>query len=252
MVAGREKNRVRQNRWAVGRALVVADADGQKEQVVAKREGALHIHWIRWSPDSLWLYFNHGPQNFNIEPTEVFRVAATGGAIERVVPTARRAAYPFPSPDGRGLIYAANPDSADLSLWWRDLTTGRSHRLTMGVGEYTHPVLSFDGRLLVGTVIESRQALERVPVTFDGPVVPEPLTDGYTGDFDPALSLTDGRLVFSTSRTGNRTLWSANTRMERPAPLTGGVAFDERPAYPRTAGRLRLCPTAKGAVASGS
>ena len=92
----------------------MADADGQKEQVVAKREGAQHSHWVRWSPDSRWLYFNHGPQNFNIEPTEIFRVAATGGAIEPVVSTARRAAYPFLSPDGRGLIYAANPDSADL------------------------------------------------------------------------------------------------------------------------------------------
>ena len=79
--------------------------------------------------------------------------------------------------------------------------------------------------------MDARQALERVAVTFDRPVVPEPLTDGYTGDFDPALSPDDDRLVFSTSRTGNRTLWSASTRLERPAPLTAGVAFDERPVY---------------------
>ena len=215
----------------LGDTLVVADADGQNEQVVAKREGAQHIHWPRWSADGRFIYFNHGPQNFNIEPTEIFRVAATGGPIERVVGTARRAAFPFLSADGRGLIYAANPDSVDLSLWWRDLKTGRDTRLTTGVGEYTHPSLSRDGRRLVGTVIDSRQSLERIPIAFDRPVAFEPLTDGYSGDIDPVWSPDGSRLVFSSSRTGNRTLWSAGSRMEQPTPLTTGVAIDERPAF---------------------
>ena len=126
----------------LGDALVVADADGQNEIVLAKREGARHIHWPRWSGDGNYIYFNHGPQNFNIEPTEVFRIAATGGAIEPVIATARRAAFPFSNRDGTALVYAANPDTVDLNLWWRDLVTGRGTRLTSGVGEYTHPVLS--------------------------------------------------------------------------------------------------------------
>ena len=93
----------------LGDMLIVADADGQNEQIVAKREGAQHLHWPRWSADGRFIYFNHGPQNFNIEPTEIFRVAATGGAIERVVGTARRAAFPFLSADGRGLILCSQP-----------------------------------------------------------------------------------------------------------------------------------------------
>jgi len=215
----------------LGDALLVADADGQNEQIVAKREGAQHIHWPRWSADGRFIYFNHGSQNFNIEPTEIFRVAATGGPIERVVGTARRAAYPFLSADGQRLIYAANPDSVDLSLWWRDLQTGQDTRLTTGVGEYTHPNLSMDGRQLVGTVIDSRQSLERIPLAFDRPVAFEPLTDGYSGDIDPAWSPDGSRLVFSSSRTGNRTLWSAGRQMEQPTPLTTGIAIDERPAF---------------------
>jgi serine/threonine protein kinase/Tol biopolymer transport system component len=215
----------------LGDALVVADADGQNEQVVAKREGAQHLHWPRWSADGRFIYFNHGPQNFNIEPTEIFRVAATGGPIERVVGTPRRAAFPFLSAEGLGLIYAANPDSVDLSLWWRDLKSGHDRRLTTGVGEYTHPTLSSDGRRLVGTVIDSHQSLERIPIAFDRPVAFERLTDGYSGDIDPVWSPDGTRLVFSTSRTGNRTLWSANGRMEELAPLTSGVAIDERPTF---------------------
>ena len=215
----------------MGDTLVVADADGQNEQVVAKREGAQHLHWPRWSADGRFIYFNHGPQNFNIEPTEIFRVAATGGPIERVVGTSRRAAFPFLSADGLGLIYAANPDSVDLSLWWRDLTSGRDTRLTTGLGEYTHPSLSSDGRRLIGTVIEARQSLARIPIAFDRPVAFEPLTNGYSGDIDPVWSPDGTRLLFSTARTGNRTLWSADGRMKQLVPLTSGVAIDERPTF---------------------
>jgi Tol biopolymer transport system component len=57
----------------------------------------------------------------------------------------------------------------DLNLWWRDLATGRDTRLTSGVGEYTHPVLSSDGRLLIGTSLDSQQSLQRVAVDLDKP-----------------------------------------------------------------------------------
>jgi len=154
-----------------------------------------------------------------------------GGPLEAVVSTPRRAAYAFPSADGRGVIYAANPDGVDLGLWWRDLATGRDVRLTSGIGEYTHPSLSSDGRRLVGTVINPRQALERLDVRFDRPAKFEPVTNGYSGDFDPVWSPDGSQLVFSTSRTGNRTLWSMNGRMEQPTPITAGTAFDERPAF---------------------
>ena len=214
----------------LGDALVVADPDGQNQGVLVNRSGAQHIHWPRWSGDGKYIYFNHGPQNFNIEPTGVFRIAAAGGTIEPVVPTARRAAYPFSNRDGSALVYAANPDTVDLNLWWRDLATGRDTRLTSGIGEYTHPVLSSDGRLLVGTVLDSQQSLQRVAVDVDRPAQLEPITDGHTGDFDPWLSPDGERLVFSSSRTGNRNLWTARGAAATPAPLTSGPAFDERPA----------------------
>ena len=213
----------------LGDALVVADAELQHETVVAKREGAQHIHWPRWSSDGKYIYFNHGPQNFNIEPTSVFRVAAIGGPLEPVIATARRAAYPFSNSDGTGLVYAANPDTVDLNLWWRDLATGRDTRLTSGVGEYTHPVLSSDGRILIGTVLDSQQSLQRIAVDLDTPTQLEPITDGHSGDFDPWLSPDGEQLIFSSSRTGSRNLWVARGAAA-PAPLTSGRVFDERPA----------------------
>jgi len=215
----------------LGDALVVADPDGQNERVVAKREGSQHLHWPRWSADGRYIYSNHGPQNFNIEPTQIVRVPAAGGRLETVVPTARRAAFPVLTPDGSGLIYAANPDGVELSLWWRELKTGRDVRLTSGIGEYTQPSLSADGRRLVGTIFDARQALERITIKNDGTSKIEPVTDGYSGDFDPVWSPDGSHLVFSTSRAGNRTLWSMRARMDQAAPLTSGTVFDERPAF---------------------
>jgi serine/threonine protein kinase/Tol biopolymer transport system component len=216
---------------SAGDGLVVADADGQNERQLIDPQGGRHVHWLRWSADSRYVYFNYGIQNFNTEPTQIGRVLAAGGSLEPVVQTTRRAVYPFPSRDGTGLFYAANRDSADLSLWWRDLRSGRDYRVTSGVGEYGEPYLSPDGQRLVGTVVNARQALERVAVAFDRQVALEPLTDGFTGDFDPSWSPDGRRLAFSSSRGGNRNLWSALANLSQPMPITAQENFDERPVF---------------------
>src|SRR4029078_10579792 len=58
----------------------------------------------------------------------------------------------------------------------------------------------------------------------------EPVTDGQSGDFDPVWSPDGTRLVFSSSRTGNRNLWVMAGNSSPPAPLTSGTSIDERPA----------------------
>jgi Tol biopolymer transport system component len=216
---------------SAGDAVMVADADGQNPRELVAPQFGRHTHWLRWSPDGRYVYFNYGFQNLNLEPTEIVRVSSSGGPIEPVVRTARRAVDPFPSADGHGLFYAANPDGVDLKLFWRDLGTGRDYRLTTGVGEYSEPCVSLDGRRLVATVTDVQQALDRVPVTFDHTTVLEPLTDGFSGDLDPSWSSDGTRLVFSSSRTGNRNIWTARADVSQPAPLTSGPAIDERPAY---------------------
>jgi eukaryotic-like serine/threonine-protein kinase len=215
----------------LGDALMVADADGQNEVERVKRQGGRHLHWVRWDPAGTFVYFNYGIQNQNSEPTEIFRAPAAGGPVERVVATPRRAVSPFPSPDGKGLFYAANPDGIDLSLWWKDLKSGREARITTGVGEYSSPSMSADSHRLVGTVTDMRQSLQRVAVAFDRPVALEPITDGFSGDVAPAWSPDGSRLVFASLRSGNRSLWTVDAKLTHPAPLTTGPALDDWPVY---------------------
>ena len=237
---------------SAGDGVMIADADGQNPRELVTPQGGRHTHWLRWSPDGRFVYFNYGFQNLNAEPTEIFRVPVGGGPIEPVVRTARRAEFPFPSADGRGLFYSANPDGVELNLFWRDLRTGRDVRLTTGVGEYCGPTVSRDGRRLVATVMGVQQALERVSVTFDGPATLEPLTDGFSGDLDPharptAPTWPSARLEPAIATSGRRGPTSHSPPLLPPGPqLTNGRRIR------RTASRWPSSRTAAEGEASGS
>src|SRR5262249_12342857 len=59
---------------------------------------------------------------------------------------------------------------------------------------------------------------------------PGTITQGFTGDLDPSISPSGERLVFSSSRSGNRHLWTSAMDGSGARPLTSGAALDERPA----------------------
>ncbi|MGH9400083.1 MAG: protein kinase domain-containing protein, partial [Thermoanaerobaculia bacterium] len=186
-----------------GDALMAADRDGGNPKEILKASGGLHTHWPVWSADGKFIYFIRSISNSNAQPSEIFKVPAAGGQAEPVVQTSRRAVYPVPMPDGRGLIYAADADAADLGLWWKPLGRGEPRRLTVGVGSYAEARLSADGRFLAATLMDVRQSLLSVPVRFEGEVHPRALTDGYSGDLDPAVSPQADQVVFTSSRSGS-------------------------------------------------
>ena len=218
---------------SAGDAIWTADADGSDERPLARAEGNLHKHWPSWSADGQYIYFSRSMTAWNAAPTEVYRVAVTGGSPELVVASASRAAFAAAAPDGRGLIYAADPVGSELNLWWRPLTGGGSVRLTTGVGEYAQPRISLDGQTMVCTLLETRDSLVRVDLGSDpgSTSASTPLTDGYTGDLDPNLSRSGDRLVFSSTRSGQRNLWIARSDLTDSRPLTSGPSLDEYPQF---------------------
>ena len=212
-----------------GDALIVLNSDGSNQREIMAPEGGRHVHWPAWSRDGKYLYFIYTFDTWQTEPTEIWRILSSGGKPEPVVRTVRRAEYPVPLPGGN-LIYAANPDSIDLGLWWEPDTGGTAQLLTPGVGEYTDPRLSADGRKLVATRSEVRQSLVQLPLA-GGSAQMRRLTDGYGGDLDPDFDPRGENLVFSSSRSGHRNLWISRGDGSQPAPLTTEAALDERPAF---------------------
>jgi eukaryotic-like serine/threonine-protein kinase len=219
-----------------GDAIVVAGATGEDARELVPARGGWHTHWPAWSADGRFVYFLQTIATWNGEPSEIFRVPASGGEPEAIVRTTRRALFPLPSADG-GLFYAANPVGVDLDLWWRRSSEDEPQRLTTGVGEYAEPRVSADGRTLVSTLIEYRRALVSVPVVF-GNTQLRHLTDGFGGDLEPCLSPRSGRMVFSSSRSGSRNLWTADPDGSSIRPLTSDTALEERPSFSPDAQRI--------------
>ena len=216
---------------SAGDALWIADADGGNPREILPATGGLHAHWLRWSADGRYIYFNRGWQNFNTGPTEVYRVPVAGGPAEPAVQSLRRAVYPFPDAQGRGLFYGANRDSPELSLWWRDLGSGRDVRITTGAGEYGALSVSADGTRLVATLTTIRQQVVRLDLAHLPVGTPQPLSDPFSGDMDPAWSADGSRIAFSSLRAGTRNIWTARADLTNATQLTTGDSIDERPTF---------------------
>jgi serine/threonine protein kinase len=223
---------------SAGDSLWVVDRDGSNLREVIPVRSGRHIHWPTWSRDGGFIYFIDSFITWHDEPSEIWRVPATGGTPEAVVPSHRRAIYPVPMPEGRGLIFAANPSTVDLGLWWSPPEGGDPRPLTTGVGEHTELYVSADGRRLVATLMELRQSLVAFDVTPGRVPEGRALTNGYTGDLYPAVDPREGRLAFSSSRSGNRNLWIAKADGTNATPLTSQAAIDERPVFSPDGQRL--------------
>ena len=215
---------------SAGDALWVADGDGANRREIIKAQRGMHVHWPAWSRDGFIYFTRTFTPVANLDQADIYRINSRGGTMEPVVATARRAMFPLPTPDGGGLIYAANPTTADLSLWWRPPEGGEPRRLTLGIGEFAEPRMSADGRTVVCALYESRQSLNRISVTSSVAQI-EPITDGYNGDLDPNVAPVGDRLVFNSSRAGNRNLWTTRLDGSDPRPLTSGPWNDDRPAF---------------------
>jgi Tol biopolymer transport system component len=210
-----------------GDAIIICDVDGSNEKEIYRT--SIHAHEPAWSSDARFVYFQKSIGTFRQPPAEIWRVPAGGGAAERVVETSRLALFPAPMPDGRGLLFSANPDSAELGLWWLPSSRRPPVRMTVGAGQYAEIRVSADGRLVAATLDRARQALVRFPV--DGSAQPQRLEGGALGDFDPNVSPDGDRLVWSSARSGNRNLWIGAADGAGARPLTTGNTMDESPAF---------------------
>ena len=229
VVPGRPAGRIHQSR-RVGRrcALGCRRRRHQPPQIITADAG-IHIHWAAWSVDRQ-IYFNRTRSSTtNLDQSDLYRVSAAGGPPEPVVRSPRRAMYPVPSPDARGLFYASDEASASLALFWRPLPDGAAVSITRGIGDYSEARPTADGRVLVATYSEVRQSLSRLVLGSAG-VVQQSVTDGFSGDLDPTVSPRSDRLVFSSSRNGSRTLWASSLDGSRVRPLTTGDVLDQWPA----------------------
>jgi Tol biopolymer transport system component len=120
-----------------------------------------HSHNPVWSADGQWIYFVHGltPRDLN-----VWRVRSSGGTPEQLTTLPGPVNYVVPI-GPRTLLYTAKTeDGLGPWLWWLDVETKVTQRVTSGLEHYSSVSASLDGRRVVATVENSTSTLWSVPI----------------------------------------------------------------------------------------
>lgn len=125
--------------------LVVADADGENDRVVAESKSPLMSP--AWSPDSRKLAY----VSFENERSEIYVQTLRSGARERVSSRAGVNGAPAWSPDGRQLALTLSRDDGNLDIYTLDLGSQVLTRLTRRPSIETEAAWSPDGRYIYFT-----------------------------------------------------------------------------------------------------
>ena len=205
-----------------GDAILVGNADASGSAIVPTVPDGISTG-RPGRPTVRYVYFINTYDTWHSEPSDIYRIAASGGTPESIVRTARRALFPLSLPGG--LLFSANPNSLDLGLWWLPDGGGQPAALTNGLGEHSESRVSADRTAIVSSLVDMRQSLVAMWVD-SASAERRQLTNGFDGDVDPSMNRASGRIIFSSARSGDRNLWIAAPDGSGAIPLTTESAMD--------------------------
>jgi Tol biopolymer transport system component len=188
-----------------GDPMFVRDVQQSPEsrQIFAAPAG-LHSHFLVWSNDQAFIYFVQGALPDHMD---IWRIAPTGGAPERITSHQSRVSHPvFVNP--RTLVYLAS-DSSGVGPWLYSMDVERRipHRVSSGIDTYTSLAASADGRRLVTTLATTKPTLWRA-LNTGGAVdinAPDRIPLSTRGGSSPRLG--DGYLLYVSSQDATDTIW---------------------------------------------
>src|SRR5438132_1853229 len=98
---------------------------------------------------------------------DLWRIASTGGARERLTHHKSDVGYPAPI-DNRTILYVArDQDGSGPWLWALDVERKITRRVSFGVEKYLSVAATSDGRRLVATVANPSASLWTAPILLD-------------------------------------------------------------------------------------
>ena len=216
-------------------ALVVADATGAGERVVATRKAPAVFGLPAWSPDGGRIACFYGSADALDGSTPsigvtTFRLA--DGAEQRVTEgrwvDVRQMSW---LPDGSGLVLsAAERELSPAQIWTLSVPSGELRRVTNDLNTYLGASLTADGSALV-TV-----QTDRVPNIWVAPggdaARARQVTTG-SGKFDGYYGVSwtpDGRIVYASVASGSWDIWVMNADGTGQRQLTVGARSNYGPS----------------------
>lgn len=218
-------------------AVMAANSDGSGERKLAIRHvpGYYPLAWPgggagpSWSPDGKMIAVAAG--SFGGGAT-VVAVPAEGGVEEPLTPgqwvTAGRVQW---LPDGKGLVMDANDQPSPFSsqLWQVSYPGGEVQRITNDLNVYQEVSVTADGTALVTT---QGELLSGIWVAPPGDAARARQVTSGRGIYDGLQGLAwtpDGRLVFSSTASGNLDIWVMDAEGSNRKQLTTAAQADIGP-----------------------
>ena len=175
-----------------------------ESQPIITAPPGLHSHFPLWAPDTAFIYFVRGSLP---DKLDIWRVAPTGGAPERITSHNARVSYPVLL-DRRTLLYlASDPDGSGPWLYGMDVDRRIPHRLSSGTDPYTSLAASADGRRLVVTLASPKRTLWRMPIS-ESPKEPSaeaPISLTTSTGFSPRLG--PNYLLYISATGARESIW---------------------------------------------
>jgi serine/threonine protein kinase len=201
-----DNSRLVYHTWEGGDPTFVVDRNGANERQILKNEPGLHNHYPVWSKDGRWVYFVRGrPATHEMD---LWRISPDKGDLEQLTHGNTDITYPTPI-DERTILYVApNENGAGPWLWAFDVKTRTSHRVSLGLEQYTALAASADGRRLAASVVNAQVNLWSIPIT--GGIVEEQKVEAFPLPTERAQAprFGGGALFYLSSRDGADGLWS--------------------------------------------
>jgi serine/threonine protein kinase/Tol biopolymer transport system component len=211
--------------------LMIANADGRGEQIVASRKWPARLGWDvlsqpEWTADDKSLLLpmiTSGPASSNEIAVNysisIFEKDLISGA-ERTIPLADQlfdlVGHVAIHPDGNGVIMPAKAFGASFIQIWQLFRDGSKRSITNDLSDYSYLSLQGDGRAFVTL---QTQTLARIWVLKKGESKPTPITSGTSRYFDLCVT-PDKKLVYASDASGMADVFEVDLRGGDPRQLT--------------------------------
>jgi Tol biopolymer transport system component/DNA-binding winged helix-turn-helix (wHTH) protein len=204
-------------------SLYIADAlDGQNEKKLVTRPRPFRIGDNYISPDGKTVAFATGQSRTSSNEFTFAAVDIDTGAQRELTPERFfNIGYIAPLPDQSGWLITA-VKLPGTSCIWHISASGEARKLTSDSQSYLRVSLDASGSLLVSTQVEPDFRL--MLYQTQNPTTPSVLGNANTVAFSP-----DGRLYFSSGRTGNFEVWTVNPDGSDLRQLTNDPSADSVP-----------------------
>lgn len=211
-------------------ALIVAQADGSGERVLATRSSTnlFSINGLDWSPGGKLIAVAEGGYTNGFH-MRLIEVNVTDGTERTISPRQWFSILQVKwVKDGSGLILNAGDDSVSpVQIWYLSYPAGEPTKITNDSSDYYGISLSADASNLV-TVQSNR--LKSVWIATGGNADNAVEITSVVGHSYGLSWIPDGRLIYSTMASGKLDLWSMRSDGTQKTQLTANAGANYHPA----------------------